>query len=287
MNESKTEEQKTSELESTYVLNGNHSAIHFLIYHQNDSPEGKFIVFVDHEYDLDWECDQKFGALIDASPLKESVRKILNGVALLEPIAHNWPNDLKLSAKRLLGEAIVSVLLADVKGAEAVLENARIFFRNKSKQVSRFWTLQSCLVTGGLAALVGINEAIARTQIIGYIGRTPFLLSLCFCAGCIGAVLFVVLRLGKQPNANSSAERHLHYLEGIARIVGGGIAGVLVGGMVKMGLILPVFGQSGMESLAMCAAVMLAGASERLAAGIITKVENNEPLKQENQNADN
>jgi len=32
---------------------------------------------------------------------------------------------------------------------------------------------------------------------------------------------------------------------------------------------------------------MLAGASERLAAGIITKVENNEPLKQENQNADN
>jgi hypothetical protein len=206
---------------------------------------------------------------------------------LLEPIAQNWPDDLKLAAKRLLGEAIVSVLEGDTAGAESAVANAQRYLKNKSKQVSRYWTLQACLVTGGLAALAGIDEAIARTQIIGYIGRTPFLLSLCFCAGCIGAVLFVVLRFGKQPNVDSTAERHLHYLEGIARIVGGGIAGILVGGMVKLGLILPIFGQSGMESLAMCAAAMLAGASERLAAGIITKVENNEPLKQENPNADN
>jgi len=57
--------------------------------------------------------------------------------------------------------------------------------------------------------------------------------------------------------------------------------------MVRLGLILPVFGQAGMETLAMCAAAMIAGASERLAAGIVTKVENNETTKQENENADN
>ena len=100
---------------------------------------------------------------------------------------------------------------------------------------------------------------------------------MCFLLGCIGAVLFVVLKFGKQPNADSTAERHLHYLEGVARIVGGGIAGILVGGMVKLGLILPIFSQPGTESMSMCMAAMVAGASERLAAGIITKVENQEP----------
>jgi len=276
MSEINTEEQKPSELEATYVLNGNDSAVHYLIYHQNNSVNGEFIVFVDHEGDLDWECDETFGSLIDAAPLKESVRKILNGVALLEPIAHNWPKDLKLSSKRLLGEAIVSVMLGDVNGAESVLANAQKFFRNKSKQVSRYWTLQSCLTVSGIAAMIAFFEIINRALIIDTVGRTPFLLSLCFCSGCIGAVLFVILRFGKQPNADSTAERHLHYLEGAARIVGGGIAGVLVGGMVKLGLILPVFAQTGSECLAMCAAAMIAGASERLAAGIITKSETNE-----------
>ena len=95
------------------------------------------------------------------------------------------------------------------------------------------------------------------------------------------------MRFGKQPRVDSTAEKHLHYLEALARIVGGGIAGILVGSMVKLGLFLPVFGQTGMETLAMCAAAMIAGASERLAAGIVTKVENNETTKPENQNADN
>jgi hypothetical protein len=36
-----------------------------------------------------------------------------------------------------------------------------------------------------------------------------------------------------------------------------------------------------MESLAMCAAAMIAGASEKLAAGIITSVENNKTNQKE------
>jgi hypothetical protein len=276
MSESKPENQKPSSLKAKYVLNGNDAGVRHLIYHYDHTSNGEFVVFIDQELDLDWECDEKYDALIDAVPLKAALRKTLNSVALLEPTAQNWPDDLKLAAKRLLGEAIVSVLEGDTAGADCAVENAQKYLKSKSKQVSRYWTLQACLVTGGIAALIGTVEAIARPQIIGYIGRTPFLLSFCFCAGCVGAVLFVVLRLGKQPNADSTAERHLHYLEGVARIVGGGIAGVLIGGMVKLGIILPVFVQSGMESLAMCAAAMLAGASERLAAGIITKVENNE-----------
>jgi hypothetical protein len=104
---------------------------------------------------------------------------------------------------------------------------------------------------------------------------------LCFFVGCVGALLFVVMRFGKPPKVDSTAEKHLHYLEGCARIVGGGIAGILGGSMVKLGLIFPLFIQTNKETLAMCAAAMIAGASERLAAGIVTRAENNETTNQE------
>ena len=274
-------------MKEAYSIHNPNIAVKYLIYHRTDAVDGEIKVFVDTDIDLEWECDDKAGKLIDVMPLRTSVRKILNGVASFEPIAHNWPDDLKLTSKRLLGEAIASVLRGEIEGAETALENAKKFIKAKSRQVSRYWTLQSCLVAGGLAAVAGLVEAVARERIIAFIGRTPFLISLTFWAGCVGALLFVVMRLGSQPKVDSTAERRLHCLEAVARIVGGGIAGVLVGTMVKLGLILPVFGQAGMESLAMCAAAMIAGASERLAAGIVTKVENHETTKKDGQNGDN
>ena len=273
---------KPSSLKNKYVLNG-HDGVRHLIFHHASPSNGEYIVYLDKELDIDWEADSAFDNYINSTgTMKADLRKILHSIALLEPVAQNWPDDLKLAAKRLLGEAIVSVLEGDSPVAEKAITHAKQFFRLKSKQVSRFWTLQACLASGATGAVLGVLDIYFRNQVIEFIGRVPFLLSLCFFAGCIGALLFVILKLGKQPNADSSAEQHLHYLEGTARIVGGGIAGVLVGGMVKLGLILPIFSQAGMETLAMCITAMLAGASERLAAGIITKVENNEPPQPEN-----
>lgn len=263
------------------VLAGCESEVNYLIYRRDHPRDGKLVVYVDHELDLDWECDDKAGKVVDTAPLSHSVRKILNGIAAIEPIAHSWPKDLKLTSKRLLGEALASVLRDDFEGAEIALDNAKRFVRAKSKQVSRYWTLQGCFAFGGMAALAGLTEIVFRSSILESIGRTPFLLSLCFWAGCVGALLFVVMRFGSQPKVDSTAEKHLHYLESLARIVGGGVAGVLIGGMVKLGLILPVFDQAGMEALAMCITAMIAGASERLAAGVITKAENGEITKQE------
>ncbi len=273
-------------MKEQYSLHNPDVKVKYLIYHHHDPDDGEMKVFVDEDLDLEWECDDRAGKLINTPPLKMAVRKIVNEVAALEPIAHNWPEDLKLTSKRLLGESVASILRDDSEGAAAALENARKFVRAKSKQVSRYWTLQGCFVAGGIAAVAGGVQILARSCFIEYLGRTPFLLALCFWAGCVGALLFVVLRLGTQPRVDSTAEKELHYLESAARIVGGGIAGVLVGGMVKLGLILPVFGQTGMEALAMCAAAMIAGASERLAAGIVTKVENHKTAEsnQEEQN---
>ncbi len=283
----KKSKKQNPKFEGVNVMKGRENDVRYLIYYSVDDDEGEVVIFVDDELDLDWEADGELSVQVDQEPLRESFTTILSGVASLEPIAHNWPSDLKLTTKRLLGEALASVFRKDPKGAAAALANATKFVKAKSRQVSRYWTLQACFIVGGVAAVAGVIELFARVSVVALLGTTAFLLTLCFWAGCVGALLFVVMRFGKQPRVDSTAEKHLHYLEALARIVGGGIAGVLVGGMAKLGLILPVFGQTGTETLAMCAAAMIAGASERLAAGIVTKVENNETTKQENENADN
>lgn len=287
MKESKPNEPKSNGFRAKYALNGKESDVKHLILHRDDATEGEMVVFIGHDLELDWECDDKAGKLLELEPIKTSLRHILNGVAALETVAYNWPSDLKLMTKRLLGEAIASALQNDISAAEDVLENARKHIKAKSRQVSRYWILQACLIAGAISGLFGFIEILARDSIRDAVGHTPFLLSLSFWAGCVGALLFVVLRLGRQPSVDTSAERHLHYLEAVARIVGGGISGVLVGGMVTLGLILPVFGQTGKETLATCVAAMIAGASERLAAGIVTKNENVETPKPENADASN
>jgi hypothetical protein len=221
---------------------------------------------------LEWECSDAAQRFCEEK-IGNVLGRILNEVAMLEPTADSWPPDLKLITKRLLGEAMARVLRADGPEAEKALANAKKFIKEKSPQVSRYWTLQSCAVTGAVAILIGVLELIFEKAIVDKISETPYHLTLCFCAGCAGALLFVILGIGRQPNANSSAQRRLHYLEGICRIGAGGIAGVLVASAVKLQLFLPVFSKIGMERLAMCTAAMIAGASERLAAGIVTGVE--------------
>ena len=268
------------------VLKGREDDVKYLIYYNLNNEEGEAVIFVDTELDLDWELSGKLSEIVDQEPFRKPFTAIVGKIAALEPIAHNWPCDLKLTSKRLLGEALASILRKDIEGANAAIDHAQQYIKAKSRQVSRYWTLKACLIAGSLSAVAGVLDVLARDLITERIGPTAFLLSLCFWSGCIGALLFVVLRLGGTQKVDSTAEKHLHYLEAVARIVGGGIAGILVGGMVKLGLFLSLFGQTGKETLAMCTAAMIAGASERLAAGIVTKVENHEISKEENADAD-
>lgn len=258
--------------------------VKYLIFHRNNWKDGETLVYIDKQIDLEWECDDE--ADLKLNQIEEDVGRITNGVALLEPIAHSWPEDLKLSTKRVLGEPIARILQQDVDGAKEGLAEAKRFVRNRSRQVSRYWTLQACLAAGGIAAVCGAVEVGLRQWFECALHQAAYLLSLCFWAGSIGALLFVILKIGKQQKVDSTAEKHLHYIEGIARIVAGGISGVFIGAMIKMGLVLSVLSQSGMQTLAMCAGAMIAGASERFAAGIITSVETNNTNEKENQNAD-
>jgi hypothetical protein len=267
------------------VLLGNAKDYQHLVFHRNNATDGETIVYVDKVCDLEWECDDQ--AETTLKDIREGLGRIQNGIASLEPIAHNWPPDLKLSTKRVLGEAIARVLQRDVAGADAALLHAKQFVKNKSQQVSRYWTLQACLAAGGIALVSGVIEIGLRQWFEIALKHVPYLLSLCFWSGCVGALLFVILKIGGERKVDSTAEQRLHYIEGISRIVAGGLSGVFVGSMIKLGLVLSIFTQTGMEALAMCAGAMIAGASERFAAGIITSVEVNNLNKQEDKNATN
>lgn len=266
------------------VLVGREADVFYLIHHSEQDEEGEWVVYIDQELDLDFEWAGAIEDELKARPRRELLGEIVSGIAGIEPVAHNWPDDLKLQSKRSMGEAMVSVFRDDPKAARIALAQARAFIATKSQQVSRFWILRVSLLLGAVAALAGAAELASRSKTIATIGPMAYLITLCFWAGCVGAVLFIVLRLGSQPVVDSTAERHLHYLEGFARVVGGGLAGVLVGVMVKLGLVLPLFAKLDQQTLAMCAAAMIAGASERLAAGIVTKVENGELKKKERAN---
>lgn len=246
-----------------------------LVYYEDDPGRAPFIVFIDCEDDLDWKRDDP----PDGEPAPTEDDKLLcevrHEVAFLESEVTNWPRDLKLSIKRMLGEAIASALKSQQKRAMDIIERAKELLIQKRPEVSRYWTLQACITAGGLAGVAGATATWKSPAVIAALGATPHLLFLAFCSGAIGALFFVILRLGSD-HVDPSAERRLHFAEGLARIVAGGIAGLMVGAMVKLGVVLPVFSQPGATTLAVCTAAMLGGASERLVPGILAKMESQE-----------
>jgi hypothetical protein len=238
-------------------------------------PPSRFGVYIDHHIDVDWKAEGHVARKVSVAPQNQLLSHVLCEIGWLEAAIHNWPTDLKMRSKRLLCEALACMLRGDAQGSAEAMEYAREFVNERSPQVSRYWILRNCLYVSSAVALASLVILYFRASVTSVIGPTSFALIMSFCAGCVGALLFVVLQLGKQPLVKARAERRLHFVEAVARIVVGGVAGVLLAGVVKLGLFNP-FGTTGNGLVGMCLIAMIAGASERLAAGIVTRVENAE-----------
>lgn len=248
-----------------------------LVYFRDHPDDGAYIVFVDYEGDIDWRRDDKAEDFTKKADYDCHVSEVQNEVSVLEPLVRNWPRDVKCSAKRILGEALARVFRCDRDNALQALAKAKKFIADKSCEVSRYWTLQACTGAAAVAVVLGLIAIWQSDVLTAAFGHTPYLLFLAACSGGLGALLSVILRLGKL-SFDATAERRLHYAEGVTRVVAGGISGTLVGALVKLGVFLPVFSQAGLTTTAVCAAALIAGASERLAPTIIAKVESTDPL---------
>ncbi len=248
-----------------------------LVYFRDHPEDGAYIVFVDYVGDLDWRRDDQAEDFTKKADYDCHVSEVLNEVSALEPLVRNWPQDVKFSAKRILGEALARIFRCDRDNALQALAKAKEFIGDKSREVSRYWTLQACSGAAAVAVVLGVIAIWQSDALTALFGQTPYLLFLAACAGSLGALLSVILRLGKL-SFDTTAERRLHYAEGVTRVVAGGISGTLVGAFVKLGIFLPVFSQAGLTTTAVCAAALVAGASERLAPTIIAKVESTDPV---------
>lgn len=247
---------------------------HLIIFRDNPD-DGAFIVFVDYVGDIDWFRDDKSEETAKRKESEGHISEVQNEVAGLEPRIRNWPIDLKVSAKIMLGEALARAFQCEHGNALQALKKASTFIDNKSAEVSRYWTLRACACSATLAGALGVLAMWQKAILIQVFGPTPYLLFLATCAGALGALLSIILRIGSL-SFDVGAERRLHYVEGSMRIVAGGIAGILAGALVKLGVFLPFLSQAGFTTTAVCATALIAGASERFVPTIIARMDSSD-----------
>ena len=103
-------------------------------------------------------------------------------------------------------------------------------------------------------------------------GTTVYFFILSALSGSLGAVLSMIFRMGRNFTT-SEAPKALHILEGASRIFAGCLSGLLAAGFVKIGLVLPTFGDPDHLHLAMILAAAASGASERWIPSLIAKLD--------------
>jgi len=240
--------------------------VHYLVLATDD-----FIVFIDPELDVDWMTSKKY----DEEGYKdlEAHNYILNRTALLESLpTYDLNPKIRLSYKRMLGEAIARSLRHDYLNAGKILDESEKFIRARNEERARSWYLS----TGGAVTLAvllcGFLIWHERVVVLQIIGETLFWLSIASSAGATGALLSIIMRMGK-ANLDCSAGKSLHQLESASRIVAGMISAVLASLAVYSGIIFPVFSKHGNDRAFLVLIAMIAGASERWAPSIIENLE--------------
>jgi hypothetical protein len=188
--------------------------VRHLIYWSEKSSADAFIVFIDDDCDLDWKWHGPF-------PDNSQIGKVWNDIAFEEIWLKNWPVDLKVSAKRALGEALARMMDGESENSQLALKAAKRFVSLKGKEVSRYWTLQACSFGAAIAVLWGALSIVFQTPIRDIIGTTPWRLEVAAAAGAVGALLSVILRLGR-VDLDARAERRLHFAEGVRSYRGRG-----------------------------------------------------------------
>lgn len=232
-----------------------------------------YIVFIDSENDLDWKTTDEFDEKQFENDDQKKYNKIVNEIANIESIpCDNLDEKIVLNFKRQIGEALVRNFDRDFENAQKMLELAKDYIIDRSAEKSRFLYLKSSGITTLLVSSIGCLSWVLRDYLIELLGMTCFYAWLAFLIGAFGAMLSIILRMGK-TNLDFHATTKLHYLEGISKIFAGMISALLVALCIKAGIIVPVINDVSSTHLAMIIGGLIAGASERLAPSIIKKID--------------
>ena len=236
--------------------------------------KNKYVVFLDNENDLDWQTSDEFDKRELTFEERIGYNQVKNEIDSAECIpSDNLEEKIVISFKKQLGEALVRAFENDFENANKMVVKAKTFVLKRSIEESRFLFLTSCAVTTFIFMVVFILLWLTKEYSVKVLGTTVFYTTLATLIGALGALLSVILRMGKS-NFDFNASKKLHYLEGSSRVVAGIISALLVAICIKTGLILPIFSKIESTNLAMILGGLIAGASERFAPSIINKLNN-------------
>jgi hypothetical protein len=249
-----------------YVTKWPKCEVHYLILAGDD-----FIVFLDRDLDVDWSTTQEWEDR-NSGPSRRG--EILNRVASVECI----PNDhqranVRLNFKRMVGEGVARVLDGEYESADEILDEARRYIDARNVEKARYWQLCTACAIGVVVMLCALLLWRLREGVLQSWGEPVYFLVLAGTAGCIGAVLSMIFRMGKS-SPTSESPRSLHLLEAGSRVLAGCFSALLTSGAVQVGLILSVLSGRDQMHAMMLVVGFASGASERLAPSIIARIEN-------------
>lgn len=230
-----------------------------------------FIVFIDKSLDLDWMTNDEYDKEFQCDHAKRNV--VLNKAAKLETIPNSHQSeDIRINFKRMVGEGIARGLKCDYDSADQILNEAEQYIRSRNVEIARYWQLATSLIVAGIAGAIGLALWSFRVDVLPFLGPTALTCLLAGASGSIGALLSIIHRLGT-TSTTSEAERALHILEGIGRVTGGALSGLLTVCLVKAQILLPALNVNKEFSIVFLALAMLAGASERWAPSLLSRFE--------------
>jgi len=237
----------------------------------------EFIVCIDKDEDVDWETNDKFKGHKDEA----ANNKILNHMAILEclPI-YDLNKKIRMSYKRMLGEAIARSLCNDYVNAAMILNEAETFIMQRNGELARSWYLSTGFFVTCPLVGIGYLTWFWRVRVQEMVGDVVFWLIVVAIAGAVGAFFSIIMRMGNE-SLDSSAGKWLHQLECASRIGAGMISAVIVGLAVYADIILSAVSKHGNAKAFLALAAISAGAIERWAPSIIDRIAKNDKFAAE------
>lgn len=226
-----------------------------------------FIVFLNHELEVDWENTPEHESFLEKNNIDPG--KIQGRITCLEavPIDH-LSESMKRAFRSILGEAMCVALDGDMKGAQSLLATAEEFVNARNHEQARRWYVWASAWATAACVLStwAVSFLYSSFHTASLDAKTDILSA--GMAGAAGALLSILLRVGRAP-LDPAAGATIHRLEGTARIAVGVIGAIIVICAIRSELILPQL----RNPYGIALACLVAGASERLASGIIERVE--------------
>jgi hypothetical protein len=232
-----------------------------------------YIVYIDKENNIDWETEEAYDAL-KSSDNNSNREKVLSQCLIAEhkPIGGLSETSI-LSFKTIVGEAIVNCLEDNYDGSNDILQQADEFRLDRVVEKSREWYLSFTVTMSAFLILIAL--LINSKNILVWEGMLENINIGAWAVA--GACLSIILRSGHMQNA-SYAGKKLHFIESGCRLAGGFISGQIVYLGIKSGILFASLVDPNNTQYIISFLALLAGASERFAPSIITKIEDSTSL---------